>query len=273
MHEIGRDQGWRRPAALVLTLLGGLLGGILLGRALATTPSSPVQLPINELTADPDKHAGQTVQITGKLTECAGWECSICPEEMTSESADPRRCLSLEFRPLMKGTGFGEEAIEAVFRFASVTINARFDPACLHEHCTDRAPVLFDAHVIATRQRRKSRLGLWLGERTRLVPLASPDAAAVIAAAHKAGYPQQPAHQEYGAAIAALTREFGPSIKAFGIFGQPGNAIVCSAPSGSGSDLWPDSLEGALYAPSINDYYHCNEVRRLKNEWIVQVRA
>ena len=259
------------PVAVALTFLVGVGGGVLADRAWAQIPAPPVLVAISELRSHPDKYSGQTVQIAGKLTECAGWECSICPEEMTSETADSRRCLPLEFRPLMKGTGFGGEAVEAVFRFASVTIDARFDPACLHGPCMDRGTVLLDADVVATRQRRTSRSGLWLGRRTRLAPAADPVAAAVIAAAYDAGYPQGSSHREKDPAIAALTRRFDPTIKAFAIVGQVDNAVVCWAPAGLQSDTWPDSLEGALYARSINDYYRCNEARNIKNHWILQV--
>ena len=221
----------------------------LLAQCSASATSAP--LSPDELRAHPGNYAGKTVQIKGKLTECAGWECSICPEEMTTETRDADRCLPLEFRSLMKGAGFGADAREATFRFASVTINARFDPACWRGLCTDRAPVLFDADVVETLQRRKSRSGLWLGQRTPLVPFVAPDAEILIAAAYKSGYPRGSSYQEKDPELAATLRQFDPLIKAFHIPHQVGSAIVCWAPSGLGEDIWPDSLEAAFNAPAL----------------------
>jgi hypothetical protein len=228
---------------------------------------------IAELRAHPDKYAGQTVRIAGKLTECAGWECSICPEEMTSATADPKGCLPLSFRPLMEGTGFGADAVEQVFRFASVTVEGKFDPTCLRTPCLDRQSVLHEVEVVTTRQRRKSRLGLWLGDRTPLVPLGKADAEAVVAAAYRAGFPEGSSREEKDPEMAALLREFDPLIRAFGISGHRDTAVVCWAPSFAGTDMWPDSVEGALAAQSIDDHYRCNEVRKLEGDWTVQVRG
>lgn len=269
MHKSERQNHPKWPVAIALTILAGVAATV--GSACAQTQPHPAPVAISELRKHPDKYSGQTVRISGKLTECWGWECSICPEAMTSETADAEQCLPLEFRPLMKGTGFGESAVEAVFRFASVTIDARFDPGCLHGGCTDRGTVLLDADVVATTQRRTSQSGLWLGGRTRLGPLADPVAAAVIAAAYDAGYPQGSSHREKDPAMAALTRQFDPQIKAFGIVGHADIAIVCWASGGLPSFVWPDSLEGALYARSINDHYTCNEARTIKNRWVLQV--
>lgn len=230
-------------------------------------------LTINELRSHPDAHAGQIVELAGKLTECAGWECSICPEEMTSKTADASLCLPLEFKPLLKGTGFGARASEAVFRFASVKLRARFDPSCLRGPCLDRGAVLYDTEVVDTLTRRKSRSGLWLGGQTKLVSLDDAQTKLVIKAAYQAGFPKGASHFEKDEAIAALTRQYDPKVKAFGIQGAPNDAVVCWVPAGMGDDVWPDSVQGALSASSVDDYYQCNAVRKIGEEWIVQVRV
>ena len=92
---------------------------------------------IASVRADPGKYSGRLIRLTGKLDQCSGWECSLCPESMTTAtaSANWKQCLPLEFRPLMQGTGFGEREQEAIFRFSSVTLVARFDPSCWQGGC------------------------------------------------------------------------------------------------------------------------------------------
>jgi hypothetical protein len=234
--------------------------------------TEPVKVSISDLRHHPEKYDGKIIQLVGKLTECAHWECSLCPEEMTNESADPKQCLPLGFRSLINDTGFGSDAQEAVFRFASVTIRAKFDPECLRRHCTDRGTVLRETEVVEVRKRRESKAGLWLGPQTKLVPVAKNEEERIIAAALNAGYPRGTSHDEQDPAFAVVMRQYDPLIKAFGLHGEANEAIVCYAPSGSGTDPWPVSIEGALYAPSTNDRYHCNSVRKLADQWILQVQ-
>jgi hypothetical protein len=258
-----------RSARIIASVLALLAAVIFAGAPLPAAPHP--QLTIAELRKHPDKYDGQVVRLSGRLTECAVWECSICPKNMTSATADARQCLALEFRSLLKGTGFGAEAKEAVFRFSSVTLTARFDPGCLLRYrCTDRASVLFDADVVSVETRRNSRSGLWLEARTALTQLTGPDADAIATAAHKAGFLSEPPEAK-DPALARELRQFGPLVRVFGVPRVPDTAIICWAPPGMGADVWPDSAEGALLAPSPSDYFHCASARKIDGQWILQV--
>src|SRR5205809_5775019 len=116
----------------------------------------------------------------------------LCPEAMIRVGADPKRCLPIEFRPLLPRTGFGERESEGVFRFSSVTLVARFDPTCLTSPCLDRGTVLEEAEVLETQQRRSSRDGLWLGELTPLQEASASLTTVIRSAALDAGFPAEP---------------------------------------------------------------------------------
>jgi len=242
------------------------------GDTLSAAPLPVLKVSISNLRKFPARYSGKVVQIRGKLDECAEWECSICPEEMTSETADPKKCASLEFRSLLAGTGFGEEAKDAVFRFASVILNAKFDPGCWKVPCLDRASVLDDADVVAVTARHNGRTRLWLGKRTPLIPMSDPAATEVMKAAYKAGLPRAPSSEEKNPELAKLMLQFDPSVKVFGISGQPDSAVACWGAHDSGVEDWPNSEEGALEARSVNDIYRCAKFRRVEGQWFAQVR-
>jgi hypothetical protein len=112
---------------------------------------------------------------------------------------------------------------------------------------------LRDASIVSVHKRRSSRDGLWLGSPTPLREVGTPLSSIVRAEALKAGYPSN------------------PEMKVFGIEGsQPDEAVVCWTSWGGHS--WPNSLEGALSAPSTLDFYHCNRVQKLADRWVVQVQ-
>jgi len=171
---------------------------------------------------------------------------------MTTATADPKQCLALEFRPLIPRTGFGSRAQGDTFRFASVTLVGKFDPTCWKSPCLDRPTVLSDAHVQSVQTRRSSRSGLWLDHFSELQEAPEPLATTIIAAARNAGFPK------------------GSPVKVFDVKGNDGSVIVCLTPDGNS---WPNSLEGALYAKTVNDAYSCNQARRVGDRWIVQVEG
>ena len=208
---------------------------------------------IAALRSNPSIYAGKVVRVAGKLDQCYAWECSLCPESMTSANADQRQCLALDFHNLMPGTGFGEEEQEKIFRFASVTLTARFDPSCWKGPCLDRPTVLYGAVVESVQHRRTSREGLWLGGAvTPLQEAAQPETAALRAEALKAGFPDN------------------PPMKVFNVHADPATRVVCWT---SFMDSWPNSLEGAVDAQSTMDFYSCNEFKNVGGSWVPQVQG
>lgn len=238
--------------ALVVGFLIGCAAGVHVVRSAEAKNAVATDLP--SLRSEPGKYAGKLVRLTGKLDQCSGWECSLCSEAMTTATARTnwKQCLPLEFRPLMPGTGFGEREQEGIFRFASVTLVARFDPSCWQGGCLDRQVVLFDANVISVQKRRSSSDGLWLGSLTSLQEAPPPLSSAIRGEALKAGFPPE------------------PETKVFTVAGKHDEAVVCWTTVGTAS--WPSSLEGALDAMSTYDFYHCNGVRKVADRWVVQVQ-
>jgi len=247
---------WRKLFAAYVALVVGLLIGCAIG-AYVTRKSdakNAVVTDIGSLRSSSAKYAGELVKVRGKLDECYGWECSLCPESMTTAKANPDQCLPLEFQSLVPKTGFGEEEKEGVFRFASVTLVARFDPTCFKKGvCVDRQVVLTNADVVSLDTRRSSREGLWLGEVSPLQEMASGPANEIRIAALQAGFPPE------------------PPMKVFSVKGDENVAVVCWTPVMTNS--WPNSLEGALYARSINDNYRCNKALQISGRWIVQTQS
>lgn len=244
---------WRR---LLIFSLPAVLIEVLLGWALPSRYSnSPARdgivTTIRDLRSTPDRYAGKTVEVTGQLDECLGWECSLCPEKMTSKNRDPKKCLALEFRPLIPGTGFGSQEQEDVFRFSDVVLKAKFDPSCWQGPCMDRPTVLEDAQVVSVGKRRASGSGLWLGDTTELTNIAEPNASELTKAAYASGFPK------------------GPPIKAFSVKGAQG-AVVCWSPAGMEPE-WPVTMEGALYARSKSDLFQCDKFQKLTDRWVAQV--
>lgn len=231
----------------------GLSVGYLIGVNLFGSPETQnaTTVDLASLRSDPGRYAGKLVQLTGQLDECFGWECSLCPESMTTANADLQHCLPIEFRPLMPGTGFGAAAKEAVFRFSSVKLVARFDPTCLEVPCFDRGTILHDADVISVSDRRASRDGLWIGRTTPLEEAPRPLADAIQAKAVEAGY-----------------RSKSP-IKVFIIKSDPQKAIVCWT---AAEASWPNTVEAALYAKSTTDFYSCNKVEKSATDWVIKVQ-
>lgn len=240
----------------MIAMLGSIAGWV----ANATVHPRPTDTgttlaTIEQVRAHPNDFAGKRVRLAGRLSECFSWECSLCPETMTQQMRHSKKCLALEFRPLIPGTGFGGEQQEEVLRFSSVVLTANFDPSCWTGPCTDRQTVLTNADVVSVTKRRANRDGIWLGSQSLLHELSGPTAKKMRWAALRAGFPD------------------GPPVKAFATQGRSPKSVVCwSSPAFGDADpgTWPQSLEGALYARSTLDFYRCNEVRNVDGQLIVQ---
>lgn len=249
---------------LLLAMVTGVLGGV--AGWFAAHNMQPLQkdgadvlATIEQVRARPREFAGKEIRLTGQLNECYHWECSLCPEAMTSTDRNADRCLALSFRPLVDGTGFGSDEQESVFRFSSVILTATFDPACWEEGvCLDRQVVLKDASVVSVIKRRPGVAGLWKSDTSTLTEIGGVRAGELRSAAIRAGYPEN------------------PPIKAFATDQPDPKIVVCWSPMGIDEQepgAWPTTLESALYAKSTLDFFECNEVRKVEGQLVIQARA
>lgn len=257
MFELMR---WTRRSLALVALLVMTIGIAATWDLAARSESVPkndseVSTTIEQIRSRPKDFAGKRVKLTGQLSECYGWECSLCPVTMTNKDRDSEKCLALGFRPLIQGTGFGADEKESVFRFSEVVLSGTFDPSCWENGaCLDRQTVLGDAEVISVLERRSGVVGLWLQNRTMLTEISDGDAIELKSAARRAGYAE------------------GPPIKAFQAESSDRRIIVCWSPVGVNDEpgSWPGSLEGALYAKSTLDFFQCNEVKKVGGQFVVQ---
>ena len=119
--------------------------------ACATAPPAE-RVTIEQVRADPAAYAGRTLRLRGTMDECWNMSCNICPEAAPATAgAVADRCLAVSFRPLPGGGG--RSAADAAARHATLTLQARFDPACLEGLCLDRGSVLLDAVVLQVHRR------------------------------------------------------------------------------------------------------------------------
>ncbi|WP_353217948.1 hypothetical protein [Sandarakinorhabdus sp.] len=242
----------RLLAVGVSLVVAGFAAGWLLAEARAVLPAHGEALAISasRLMAQPKKFAGQRVLLRGRLSECLGWECALCPE-----ADDLGPCLQLTFRPLLPGTGFGSQEQEAIFRFASVVLTATFDATCITDGaCLDRQVVLHDTEVVEVTRRRANAEGFWRDtEQTPLIPYDGAMTAQILFALKQAG----------GSAEARVFTT-----------GLP-NPVYVTCTSGPFDDSdpgkWPATLAAALRASSNADWFHCQEVRRVDGSFVVQI--
>lgn len=138
---------------------------------------------IQELKKNWKRYDGKTVQVHGQFDACNdtfGAGCVLCPEEMTD--FDWNHCLSLSFlresalqepSALFASTSLMRE----LYRFATVTIEARLDSTSLYDENGDAVkpelanaisdggyPNLAEARVLHVDSRKTARNGLVSGE-------------------------------------------------------------------------------------------------------------
>ena len=174
--------------------------------------AEPLPASIAQLIAGPGRYAMKQVRLHGQIDSCQGFDCNVCPEDMTTSSFDAGKCLSLDFDgfapqdasdPTMIARARVGTAMEAAFRYATVTLDALYNPSCrTHDRydasgatkpgdrgivvCTDRAPVLLKARVVQVLSRRSVLDGLVTQKVWTLTDPPAAEADAMIAVARVA---------------------------------------------------------------------------------------
>ena len=213
----------------------------LAGPAAAT---SPRQHTLAELLGAPERYRDRFVRVRGQVDNCIGSSCNLCPEEMTQTSFDRTRCLAVRFH--------GEEGelpesraawlVQAAHRFATITVDAWFDPSCLpgvkpELDCTG-ALGLREARIVSVHSRKTAREGLvsWasIGD---LVPAPESEQAAMLAAYESAGF-------DGSESSAFLVKPTG------WLFEKRTVGLVCACLEQSCRDRWPTRYFGGLDSPA-----------------------
>jgi len=183
-----------RTAAILALCAAGLLG------LSAPAAGAPRKLTLEQLIADPQRYRDGDrmiqVRVRGQLDNCIAHTCLLCPEAMTPERFDRKRCLHTSFAGQDSDDWPAQRAADLtgqIYRFATITIDAWFDPVCLPgfkpaAYCTgDRA--FREAEVVKVHSRKTARDGLVghynFGE---LIPASELDRAAMLAAFARAGF-------------------------------------------------------------------------------------
>lgn len=138
-------------AALVLLLTGC---GTLVNQP---TPQTPMK--VAYVSAHLDELHGKTVRLRGEMNECRSLTCKIC-----DNIEDDDTCLGLNF---YGDSSNAVDLMEELYRFATITIDARIDSSCGSPKgdsrvvviCTDRAFAIEDARVVTVESRKPASLG------------------------------------------------------------------------------------------------------------------
>ncbi|HEY2071154.1 MAG TPA: hypothetical protein VGG48_16475 [Rhizomicrobium sp.] len=218
----------------------------------------PVAVTFAQLVRDPDRYAQKTVRIIGEVDNCVSLVCALCPAEAKAGTA---QCMGLGF------SGYSDDRagritatlVEEAFRFATVELEATFDPTCLLSYeasqkkkhpnivmvCTDRASVLLDARVLRVFSRKSVLDGIVSGydsgalvtppddERKAMLAEAEswrdPDASNPFTLFVIAGAPLRKSEQAWG--LACICREASCDgrwpVRWVGGFDSPANPFAC----------------------------------------------
>jgi hypothetical protein len=233
----------------------------------ASAAAAPRKLTLEQLIADPQRYTDGDnmiqVRVRGQLDNCIGHTCQLCPEDMTPASFDRKRCLHTSFAGQDSDDGPTWRAAELsrqVYRFATITIDAWFDPVCLpgykpEVYCTgDRA--FREARVVELHSRKTARDGLvgfhLYGE---LVAAPEADRVAMLAAYARAGFVS---HWE-DEPVALITPKVHSALEGHVI------GVVCACREPDCADKLPTRHFAGMESPA-NPFY-CRHMEKGPQGW------
>jgi hypothetical protein len=224
----------------------------------ASTSASPLTTTADAIRARPAMFEGKWVRLRGQIDQCTHFDCSICPEEATPADPQAERCLRLDW-DRQRGSNQEHGAdFDPIYRYATVDLVARFESACLTGVCTDRAPALRDARVVAVLKRRTSAEGLI--SRRQINRLVDPPQAAAAPLIALIGRGRTPG--PYGPYYQVFTGPDDPNIER--------SAIVCrSSGDQTTPGAWPTDQTSAIFARSTEDRFKCFFARKADGQWFI----
>lgn len=257
-------------------------------------PTGPVvDARIAEVIADPERYSGQTLRIRGQIDACYSFVCSICPEEMTPQTAVDEECLRISFDGFMSEedrngpvdapyTPSPWRDVEELFRYSVVTAEGVFDPECLTGRpwppeppvepaegevlideiiCMDRASTYRAVQVRTVHRRILSNQGLVFGRDGGALTPAPTEIAAPVEAAYRtylATFDDDPDVDP----MTVLLPEF-PDFKPAGE-----EARLCICLKGDCTGEWP-TRDISVWGRTNNDPYRCYAALQVAGVWRV----
>ncbi len=150
-------------------LLLGLVVALLMCPACVAEGAEPI--PVEQLAKSPP-HEFRQILVLGQVDSCSGFSCNLCPAEMTRDDIKWDQCVSFSFEGFRDFTQRTDVSrlMEEAFRFATVVLEADWDPTCLPNPdpnakeeiivCTDRASLITHARTLKVLSRKNARDGI-----------------------------------------------------------------------------------------------------------------
>lgn len=218
---------------------------------------------------------GQTIRMRGEVNNCMSLTCTIC-----DDPADEDACLGLDF---FADSYRAQYHVEELYRFATITIDARIDASCEVDYdpdrfrskaeadkaaaqserqvifvCTDRASSVEDARVVSVDSRKaatQGRFNMYTGE--ALIEASNEQLGRV-----KAFLNQLPWYHEDDDTQLKLFIDSEPLDK------EIAEAyILCQCLEDDCTNRWP-SMAHHAYTPSPANPYMCEYITRVGDIWV-----
>ncbi len=233
--------------------------------------AAPVMATIDRLIKSPDKYANKIVRIEGQVDNCEYDSCNLCVVNATEATENLDTCIGIKFEGYTDDAAGlrTSHAMEGVFRFATVILDAKFDPTCIANYqppeiakkaeiiCLDRVTVLYNARVEKVLSRKSALNG--------------------IVNFYDYGKLTVPSDNDRKAILAELARWYDPkTLDTFVVFMTPhepyspaegagGLACVCVKQSCDGQ--WPTRWFAGFN--SAANPFACSRLREFKDGWRV----
>jgi hypothetical protein len=251
-----------------------MLGAALALSAAGSAGAAPRSTSVPDLHAAPWRLAHRPVRLRGQIDACAGLSCKLCPETMTRETQNSRECLGIAFDDFADPVaGYAtHRSMDEAFRFATVTVDAVFEPGCLtgtedgrpHRNtgevpviiCMDRATSLRQARVVRIHGRKTINDGLsFWGHDDELVRASGAEEAQMLGAWREA---MPPGEEEGRPAAFKVVEAPDPDT---GVIG-----LVCLCVRGDDCEgRWPVRWGSGFLSPA--NPFVCNYVVKRDGRW------
>lgn len=250
---------------------------VALSLSLCAVQAAAHVIDVHTLNTHWQRYTGKTVTLRGQIDACQGWYCEICPERM-QPGADSRLCATIVFAQdsdTSLGEGYETEVHNRwLYRFATVTLTARFNTDCLWDGkgkpvrnvvCSDGPASLEYARVLKVHERKSARDGLATDmEQLRpLVPAAASDADAMFAEFGRVmPYLRDSPHAMLSVVLSPLDLA-NKTVSSADIV----DGVVCLCHKESCEGLWPTRFLRDMASPA--NPFHCWNMQQTPAGWRV----